>query len=397
MDELMQRDLRDARRALEDALHRRAELRQECESAVVQWRWAPGDAELQRPEPLFRERFGVPVRRLLEQAPAVPRDEQQYGFDADGSIIVVRQYVSPGSFREELRVPRGETVVGHQWSETGAVSEVNIARYAAGRMRSNVTVWPDNGENFLHGSVMERYDYDGDLVTEIHTEMIDAIGDRAPQRSLTRVQASYDPLGRLLELVEHDDKGEKVLYRARAAGPSMDKLQRRVEDRLVQTLPKLVLGRVGDEPIYCLVLHYEREWPLPPTVGLGLQRERQAWVDAFDDAQTLKLTVWNPAEFSNYAAGNGGTANWDLTAVDPELARAVRTIPENDEGAPERARATLNRAAARLQRLDWPLITPVTDDFVVFAVDYELIDLDENLCQSVPARLRKALSEHALI
>lgn len=390
----MQRDLRDARRALEDVLERRTELRQECESAVVQWRWAPGDAELQRPEPLFRERFGVPARRLLEQAPAVPRDEQQYGFDADGSIIVVRQYVSPGSFREELHVPRGETVVGYRWSETGAASEVNIARYAAGKMRSHVAVWPENGENFLHGSVMERYDYDGDLVTEIHTEMIDAIGDDAPQRSLTRIQASYDPLGRLLELVEHDDQGEKVLYRARGTGPSMDKLLRRVEDRLVETLPKLVLEHAGDEPIYCLVLHYEREWPLPPTVGLGLERERQAWVDAFDDAETLKLTVWNPAEFSNY---RGGTATWDLTDVDPEFARAVRAIPENDEGAAERARVTLNRAARRLQRLEWPLIAPVTDDFVVFAVDYELMDLDENLRHSVPARLRKALSEHALI
>jgi hypothetical protein len=141
------------------------------------------------------------------------------------------------------------------------------------------------------------------------------------------------------------------------------------------------------------VLHYEPGWPLPPTVGLGLERERQAWVDAFDDAETLKLTVWNPAEFSNYA---GGTATWDLTDIDPEFARAARAIPENDEGAAERARITLNRAARRLQRLDWPTIAPVTDDFVVFAVDYELVDLDDNFSHSVPEPLRKTLSSHAL-
>jgi hypothetical protein len=394
MDELVQSDLRDARRALGGLLERRSELRRECEGAVVQWRWAPGDAELHRPQPLYRERFGVPARRLLEEAPAVPRDEQQYGFDADGNIVVAREYVSPGSFREELRVSRGETVVGYRWSETGAVSEVNIARYAAGRMRSYVIEWPDDGENFLHGSVMERYDYDGDLVSEIEVESVDAIGDEAPQRRLTRIKASYDPLGRLLELVEHDDRGEKVLYRARGAGPSMDKLLRRVEDRLVETLPKLILERADGETIYCLVLHYEREWPLPPTVGLGLERERQAWVDAFDDPETLKLTVWNPAEFGNY---RGDTATWDLTDIDPELARAIRAIPENDDAAAERARTTLNRAARRLQRLDWPVIAPVTDDFVVFAVDYELVDLEENLSHSVPRPLRKALASRELL
>ncbi len=103
--------------------------------------------------------------------------------------------------------------------------------------------------------------------------------------------------------------------------------------------------------------------------------------------------MWNPAEFSNYA---GDTATWDLTDIDPELARAVRAIPENDDGAAARARITLNRAARRLQRLDWPTIAPVTDDFVVFAVDYELVDLEDNFSHSVPAPLRKKLASHAL-
>ena len=92
-----------------------------------------------------------------------------------------------------------------------------------------------------------------------------------------------------------------------------------------------------------------------------------------------------------------GTATWDLSEIDPEFARAVRAIPENDEGRRERARITLNRAAARLQRLDWRAIAPVTDEFVVFAVDYELAHLEENLRHSVPAALRKALSSRALV
>ena len=174
----------------------------------------------------------------------------------------------------------------------------------------------------------------------------------------------------------------------------MEKLKRRVEDRLVETLPKLVRERGGDAQIYCLVLHYHPEWPLPPTIGLGLERDRQRWIYTIDDAETLRLTVWNPAEFSNY---RHETVHWDLTEIDPELAPAISAIPENDDDAPERGRVTLNRAARRLQQLEWRLIAPVTDDFVVFAVDYELTHLEENLRHSVPAALRKALSSRALV
>jgi hypothetical protein len=394
MDDLIETDLSRARQALEDLGDRRTELRREREGAVVQWRWAREGSDLQRPQPLHRERYGQPAPRLLEAAPASPRDEQQYGFDAGGEIVVAREYGGSGSFREELRVRRGETVEGYRWSQSGEPSEVNIARYADGKIRSYVTVRAEGHADSLRGWSTERYVYDGDLVVEIHDESDVWFRDLPLQDGPTLVRASYDPLGRVLELREHGGRGEKVLYRASGTGPSMEKLLRRVEDRLVETLPKLVREHSGDEPLYCLALHYHSEWPLPPTIGLGLERERQAWMNTIDDAETLRLTVWNPAEFSNYG---GGTVNWDLTEIDAELPRALHAIPENADGAAERGRATLNRAARRLQKLDWRSIAPVTDDFVVFAVDFELIDLDANLGHSVPASLRKKLASRALI
>ena len=394
MDDLIESDMRSARRALEDLVERRAELRRECEEAVVEWRWAREGSDLQRPEPLYRERFGLPTPRLLNDPPMAPLDEHQYGYDGDGEIVVAREFVSPADFREELRIQRGQTVVGYRWSETGAPLEVNIARFAGGRIRSYVTVWPDFREDSLRGSSVERYVYDGDLVSEIHEATVDAIGDEPPQRTQKLIRASYDPLGHLVELREYGDHGEKVLYRARGTGPSLSSLQRRVEDRLVETVPKLVRGHAGEEPIYCVVLHYHPEWPLPPTVGLGLERDRQAWLDTIDDPEMLKLTIWNPAEFSNY---RDGTVMRDLPEIDPELARAIAAIPENDDDAAERARATLNRAARRLHKLDWPSIAPVTADFVVFAVDYELTHLDENFRHSVPASLRKTLARRSLL
>lgn len=394
MDDLIENDLRTARRAVETLAGCRAELRRACEDAVVRWRWASEGSDLQRPEPLYRQRFAVLVPRLLDEPPTVPQDEQQFGYDADGNIVVVREYVGPDSFREELRVRRAGTVEGYRWSETGELTEVNVARFAEGMIRSYVAVWPQSGSDSLHGWSTERYEYDGERVSVIHGETVDAIGDEPLQRRRTLIQASYDPLGRLLEVREHDDQGEKVLYRARGSGPSLAKLHRRVEDRLVETLPQLVRDQASDEPIYCLVLHYHPEWPLPPTAGLGLEHEREAWMSMIDDPETLRFTVWNPAEFANY---RDDTVHWNLADVDAELARAIRAIPENEDSAAERARATLNRAARRLQQLGWRSIAPVTDDFVVFAVDYELTHLDENLRYSVPASLRKALSSRSLV
>jgi hypothetical protein len=133
---------------------------------------------------------------------------------------------------------------------------------------------------------------------------------------------------------------------------------------------------------------------MPPSVGLGLERDRQAWIDSIEDVETRRLIVWNPAEFSNYRAG---TVAWDLCAIDPDLALALRAVPDDSDSSAARARVTLNHAARRLQELDWSSIAPVTDDFVVFAVDYELTHLDENFAYSVPRPLRQLLSERALI
>lgn len=174
----------------------------------------------------------------------------------------------------------------------------------------------------------------------------------------------------------------------------MAQLHRLVEDRLVQLLPALISEHVV-EPIYCLALHYDAEWPLPPNVAVGIEHERCAWMQDIEDPETLRLTVRNPAEFSSYTGENLGGC--PLRELDTDLARALDAIPETSPDSREHGRGTLNRVAQRLQQIDWHTIAPVTDDFVVFAVDYELGHLEENLRHSVPASLRKALSSRSLV
>ena len=106
----------------------------------------------------------------------MPRDEQQYGFDGDGNIVVAHEYVSPGSFREELRVLpqrdcRGLSMVRKRSSVGGQHRAV-----FRGKDALPCHCVAAKGESLMHGSVMERYDYDGDLVSEIHSES--ALADR---------------------------------------------------------------------------------------------------------------------------------------------------------------------------------------------------------------------------
>lgn len=83
--------------------------------------------------------------------------------------------------------------------------------------------------------------------------------------------------------------------------------------------------------------------------------------------------------------------------IDRELARAIRGIPDSADDAAQLAELTLNRAARRLQALDWRSITPVTDDFVVYAVDYELAPSHADLDHSVPVALRDDLASRSSI
>jgi hypothetical protein len=387
MDDLCDADLVEAWELLEGAAGVRRRLRGACELAVRRWRWAAEESNLHRPEPLYNERYGLPRAKLLADVPRSPDSEQLYGLDAFGEIVVAREHVGPRAFREELRVHRGDSVVGYRWSRKGTPTQVNIARYVDGRPRSYVAAYPESG-GLPRGSVIEHYVFDGDRVNAIFTETVIGLGDRSTLPILATIWPSFDPSGRVLEIREHSVRGERVLYRARRRATPMAKLHQRVEDRLVEVLPALV-GEHAREPIYCLALHYQLEWPLPPTAVLGSERERRERMADIRGGEALWPAVYNPAAFGSYTGHSLGGR--PLTDLDAELAATLDKIPVSTQESRQRGRATLNRVARRLQNLDWRPIAPVTDDFVVFAVDLELTHLQDNLHHSIPAPLHKLL------
>jgi hypothetical protein len=171
----------------------------------------------------------------------------------------------------------------------------------------------------------------------------------------------------------------------------MKTLSTMVENKLVRLIPQAVAAAGIREPVYCLALCYDPESEcLPPLIGIGLERERQAWVE--EHGRRARDFIWNPAEFAHFDTPA-------LSLDDPELESACGRL--NDEletkGSWEPARKLLNNVAAQLRETDWGGKIDTTPDFVAYAVDLELSDLNRNLKASLPEPLLTGLKSSRLL
>jgi hypothetical protein len=111
---------------------------------------------------------------------------------------------------------------------------------------------------------------------------------------------------------------------------------------------------------------------LPPTLGVGLVREREGWLGA-KKAEAAAL-LWNPAEYQHYERDSLSLKDEKLFALCSKANREIATKDKWSAG-----RSLLTRVAASLRAVDWPPILPVSEDFVVYAVDFELASLRKAL------------------
>tara|TARA_R110002096_G_scaffold44524_9_gene119882 strand:+ start:39257 stop:39805 length:549 start_codon:yes stop_codon:yes gene_type:complete len=133
------------------------------------------------------------------------------------------------------------------------------------------------------------------------------------------------------------------------------------------------------EPVYCLTIAWSPGQPysLPPLIGLGLQSERSEWIA--EHGVEAKDYLWNPAEFSTFDSEELEIDGTTLEHLSKVLNKKLGETGEWSAGL-----AMLNSVAKELGALDWGTALTTTDDFVAYAIDYELCDLRENLKFSAP-------------
>lgn len=219
----------------------------------------------------------------------------------------------------------------------------------------------------IAGGGYEIYEYTGEQVTRVavHNAARKVSGPLHPKLR-TIIEAAYDGEG--LSRLEIADLGAppQVRYERLPRDFSVEDACRTVQAELVTQIPHAVGALALVEPAYCVALVYDNPYdPASVTVHIGLEEDRLAFLS--EDVENDVL--WSPADMARSNEVNlaavAGTAR--LLAQELTLAGSAAS------------RDILCAVARTLSERDWSTVLPTTDDFVVYAIDVEMVDLDHNL------------------
>jgi hypothetical protein len=346
--------------------------KREAERRVVRWEWYTSHSR--HIEPFYFERNKFARGKSLK-APRTPKDgEVAYGLDESGQVLVERQYVS--ILRDGVRWcyetfhrPGKQTLewVRYSYAPDKGATAVHRATYD----RQRIVTLEMRGR---YGGHRERYRYQGENIVKIDREV-----EQQDGRGWTDwFEVKHDSLGRVSEILGWDPyrKRKSIVFARPQDGEKLNDLAEAVEARLVTLIPRAIAKCKWKEPAFSLVVAYDGEGNdmLPPAVGVGLTSERAMWNGSKD--------MWNPAEYRNYPL---------LLPTDEKLSVLCRKLNQQIamKGQWSKGRKLLERVSAALRKKSWKNVLPTTDDFAVYAVDYECGNLSQALKQAGVKRGKK--------
>jgi hypothetical protein len=321
-----------------------------------------------------------------------------YGFDELGRRIVVRQFRC-----ESVWVPENAKSPGSP-PELEVVPSKQVFREHYIRY----------GDDCLHISVIEcdslksvwRLEFKDHLLMESEQFDYGSYG-RALffyEGRRKKKQQWFSDRERLSMEIHYGPHGEQSFFRVRRDGTlfqlgqplpkavTAKKLKATVHERLMLLVPELLGEANIDEPIYCVALAYDGEGNdvLPPLVGIGVESERQKWVN--EHGAKARDWIWNPAEFYHFEKPHTQLEDDSLE----EAAHLLNNhLAERDSLAP--AMKLLIEVATQLNAITWPANVRRTPDFLVYAVDFELGSLRKNMKSCLSPEQFKDLKTRKLV
>jgi hypothetical protein len=347
--------------------------RRAATALVERWDWYswPG-LDLR---PLHFERDLLKPGRRLEARPPADRDVLRIGFDAEDRAVVTEEY--SGILRGRRHC---ETFVRHDGDVVGAArfdvdGPVYLHEYCFVERLMRVADMVARG-----GSGRASYTY-----TDGRISRVDIEHDGHPRSVLT---ADHDDLG-LVRVVEVMGRDSEVRYERPPAGFDLEVACRAVEDVFFTLVPGAVARLAVDGPTACIALSYDQPAALSLEIRLATMDERAAL--AAIDARA----AWSPSEFE---------AGTDINLDDAEPVRLVRqelTLLDADDhdaaAGSETGRRLFCAVAARLNLHNWSDTLPVAEDFLVYAVDFDLVDLERNLSDCLPPNQQARIRKHGFL
>jgi hypothetical protein len=338
-----------------------ADVRARCENAVTQWRKATGRMLHLHPLDVHADRgleyvHGWRAAKAGKWLADDASEGYRHGLDREGRLRVFGDdYIdySPGQI-DELTV-RGH-LVRYLLDESGRVQSaweiaddscvLEAFEWQDGRvLRSTVRTWLFEDGQWDEGDFIRSYDYqyaaDGRLERAVRQS---ATGGRKPR--------------------------EEVVFARPKKGLSLKGAFQAVENFLVEHIPLAVKEHKPNAPLYAILLTYCGEditsgWPqriylMPEVHREGVQK---------DHPDEVLYRTW----FTNELDDAGFDINPCDSAASGELETRVQQALQLAEQKAnfnyDELRKVLCRVAMRLNALDWPAICPVSENFVVTAVD----------------------------
>lgn len=337
---------------------------------VVEWQWLSNS--FGSPEPHYSERRRFPRPRLLKGEPTarqLANGVTKLGVDRSGRRILEQDVMhASASVIDSVVYERLEPdLVCAICIDSFEVKWAWCARVAERRPLTKVHVV----------GAAEVFHWEGTRLVAVDSwDRLDRRTRPGPREELT-----HDLRGRLLSVEWITPSGERrSVYRRKAKGETLETVGAALRKELVRAIPVAVERAALEEPAYCLVVAWTGASPSPPWLGLGLERERKGWRSQGDDS------VWSAPEFENFC-----TPALSLED-DVEVRRIGQRYRELLDLSTKSPHHEVYRAVARdLNGLEWSEILPVTEDFVVFPSDLELVGLAGHLRAVLGAKRARSL------
>jgi hypothetical protein len=372
------------------------ELKAEAERLVVRWRYSNGHLWHYEPE----------AQLTTDEVGEQEQAKHWFGYDCNNRVVCLRQYDELTAYRrdparpDELAKPVRIRELRIEWFISHTHEKLEVFDFVTPHytnpedvkteLRYVEWVWLQAGklqdrQRFGRGGDYAHYRYKWDGQTLHLTQLLD-------EKGTVKMEFEKGENGQDLYYKVRKDGTRFLLGQPLPVGLTAKKLTETIRARLLETIPATVKAVKIKAPIYCVALAYDGEGneALPPCLGLGLESERKGWLKTH--GKDAKHMVWNPAEFQHYETNQ---TQFD----DDQLEEACEWLNGEleNKGSHAPAKRLLVEVAAELNKLDWSKFAKVTPDLIVYAVDFELGDLNKNLKKILPARRLAALKAAKLL
>jgi hypothetical protein len=222
---------------------------------------------------------------------------------------------------------------------------------------------------------VEDYIYEGERLVRIFSD------HEAPGTPSFQVEErfTYDEAGKLQRIEKTFSNGvTEIAYQRRSKGETFQSMRTAAVAKMIDaTIERLRTAQIT-ERLYCIELAYQAgEHHFPPSIVLGLESHRQQLLASGDPDARYSL-------FAPVMEARPDNDLW-LEITDPDTLTLCQRLEQEIQISEKWTTATriLREVAATLTHYDWTGILDVTPDFVVFAIDPEIDNLETALRASV--------------